>query len=292
MLVLTTKIDVRQYLQTPRRLGETIALVPTMGYLHEGHLSLVRMAKQKAACVIVSIFVNPIQFAPNEDLESYPRNIERDLTLLRDLGVDAVFMPAADEMYGAGGGTFVDVPELSNILQGSVRPEHFRGVATVVTKLFNITCPDIAIFGEKDYQQLTLIRRMSADLDMDIEILGHPTVREADGLAMSSRNVRLLPKERQAAVVINQALNQAQAFAEAQEALTASSLLTLVHEILAQEPLASVVSVDLRDAETLAPLSEAVEVTAVILIAVRFGNVLLIDQRVIPSKGLLPTAVL
>lgn len=279
MIICRTKADMRENVRNWKRVGQTVGLVPTMGYLHEGHLALVRMAIQKADRVVASIFVNPTQFGPNEDLATYPRDEKQDLDLLAAEGVDAVFLPSVEEMYGAGGGTHVDVPGLSGILQGALRPGHFRGVSTVVTKLFNIVAPDIAVFGEKDYQQLTLIRQMVRDLDMPLEIVGHPTVRENDGLAMSSRNVRLSEDHRSEAVMLNRALDRAQEFAKTGPAI--AELEAVVMSRLAQAPSAEVKSVDIRDAETLGALSGALDRPAVVLLAVRFGPVLLIDQRVI-----------
>ncbi|MBG6209319.1 pantoate--beta-alanine ligase [Labrenzia sp. EL_126] len=279
MIICRTKADMRENVRNWKRVGQKVGLVPTMGYLHEGHLALVRMAIQKADRVVASIFVNPTQFGPNEDLATYPRDEKQDLDLLAAEGVDAVFLPSVEEMYGAGGGTHVDVPGLSGILQGALRPGHFRGVSTVVTKLFNIVAPDIAVFGEKDYQQLTLIRQMVRDLDMPLEIAGHPTVRENDGLAMSSRNVRLSEDHRSEAVMLNRALDRAQEFAKTGPAI--AELEAVVMSRLAQAPSAEVKSVDIRDAETLGALSGALDRPAVVLLAVRFGPVLLIDQRVI-----------
>lgn len=270
---------VRGWKHAPEKAGETVCLVPTMGFLHEGHLSLVRMAQTRAERVVVSIFVNPTQFGPNEDLGSYPRDQVRDLALLDAEGVDAVFIPDVEEMYGSGGDTYVEVPGLSAILQGALRPEHFRGVSTVVTKLFNIVTPDFAVFGEKDYQQLTLIRQMVRDLDMPLEILGHPTVREPDGLAMSSRNVRLSSYHRGQAVILGKALTAAEELALSGR--EAEVLKQAVRDMLATAPAAEVQSVDIRDADTLAEVNGPVDRPAVVLLAVRFGSVLLIDQRVV-----------
>jgi len=279
MLTCPTRDAVRARVGALKRDGLRVALVPTMGYLHEGHLSLVRAAAEAADRVIVSIFVNPTQFGPNEDLATYPRDEERDLALLEKEGVDAVFMPSVEEMYGAGGDTYVEVPGLSGILQGALRPGHFRGVATVVTKLFNIVRPDIAVFGEKDYQQLTIIRQMVRDLDMPLEIVGHPTVREEDGLAMSSRNVRLTPEQRAQAPVLNKALCAAEDAAAI--GADVSDLEALIRTTLETAPEAEIKSIDIRDAVTLADLDGPLEKPAVVLLAVRFGTVLLIDQRVI-----------
>lgn len=279
MRICRTKADMRALVRVWRQSGETTAVVPTMGYLHEGHLSLVRKAKTEADRVVTTIFVNPTQFGPNEDLATYPRDEDRDLALLRAETVDAVFMPSVDEMYGDGGDTYVEVPDLSAILQGTLRPGHFRGVSTVVTKLFNIVTPDIAVFGEKDYQQLTLIKQMVRDLDAPLEILGHPTVREANGLAMSSRNVRLTEDQRTEAVALSLSLDEAEQLAETAPRI--DDLEAAVRSVLSDAPSGQIESIDIRDAETLAELSGALDRPAVILLAVRFGSVLLIDQRVV-----------
>lgn len=262
-----------------RRQGQTVGLVPTMGFLHEGHLSLVREAARRTDRVIVSIFVNPTQFGPNEDLTTYPRDPEGDLAKLRAEGVDAVFMPDVEEMYGARGDTFVEVPGLSGVLQGALRPGHFRGVSTVVTKLFNIVQPDVAVFGEKDFQQLAIIRQMVRDLDMPLQVVGHPTVREEDGLAMSSRNVRLAPEHRAEAPALSRSLAAAAELAASRPDI--AGLESAIRVVLAEAPGGKVESVDIRDAATLAPLTGKLDREAVVLLAVRFGPVLLIDQRVI-----------
>lgn len=279
MKICRTKAEMRDTVRDWRAQRETVGLVPTMGYLHEGHLGLVRMARENADRTVASIFVNPTQFGANEDLDTYPRDEARDLSLLEQEGVDAVFLPGVTEMYRPGEPAYVDVPELSGILQGALRPGHFRGVSTVVTKLFNIVTPDLAVFGEKDYQQLTLIRQMVRDLDMPLEILGHPTVREADGLAMSSRNVRLQPAHRQEAVALNEALDKAVLTAKTRP--TIEDLETVVRSRLEGSPSATVESIDIRDADTLEELSGTLDSRAVILLAVRYDTVLLIDQRVV-----------
>nr|WP_319385543.1 pantoate--beta-alanine ligase [uncultured Roseibium sp.] len=279
MKICRTKAEMRDAVRDWRAERVTVGLVPTMGYLHEGHLGLVRMARNNADRTVVSIFVNPTQFGANEDLDTYPRDEARDLTLLEQEGVDAVFLPGAGEMYRPGEPAYVDVPELSGILQGALRPGHFRGVSTVVTKLFNIVTPDLAVFGEKDYQQLTLIRQMVRDLDMPLEILGHPTVREADGLAMSSRNVRLQPAHRQEAVALNEALDEAVLTAKTRPLI--EDLETAVRSRLEGSPSATVESIDIRDADTLEELSGTLDSRAVILLAVRYDTVLLIDQRIV-----------
>jgi pantoate--beta-alanine ligase len=211
MKTLTTRAQIREQVREWRACGETVAFVPTMGNLHAGHGDLVTRARTLPARVVVSIFVNPMQFGPNEDFAQYPRTPSEDATLLANLGADALFVPDAADIYPQGyeQSTFVDVPPLGDILCGAFRPGHFRGVATVVAKLFNLVAPDIAVFGEKDFQQITIIRRMVADLCMPIEILGAPTTRETDGLAMSSRNRYLTPQDRAAAPAIYKALSAA-----------------------------------------------------------------------------------
>lgn len=284
MKVCTTKAETRATLAAFRKAGHTIGLVPTMGYLHDGHLALVKAATAECDRVAVSIFVNPTQFGPKEDLASYPRDTDRDLEMLRTAGVDVVFMPSPEEMYHADKQTIVDATALSRILIGKIRPGHFRGVATVVTKLLNITQPDRAFFGKKDYQQLRVIKTMVRDLDMPVRIIGVPTVREADGLAMSSRNVRLTPADRKAAVILNKSLIMADKLAA--EGITAKQLEREVRDLIDAEPRANVQSVDVRDAETLAVVRGAIIMPVVVLLAVRFGDVLLIDQRVVsPQKG-------
>lgn len=284
MKVCTTKAETRATLAAFRKAGHTIGLVPTMGYLHDGHLALVKAATAECDRVAVSIFVNPTQFGPKEDLASYPRDTDRDLGMLRTAGVDVVFMPSPEEMYHADRQTIVDATALSKILIGKIRPGHFRGVATVVTKLLNITQPGRAFFGKKDYQQLRVIKTMVRDLDMPVRIIGVPTVREADGLAMSSRNVRLTPADRKAAVILNKSLIMADKLAA--EGITAKQLERDVRDLIDAEPRANVQSVDVRDAETLAAVRGPIIMPVVVLLAVRFGDVLLIDQRVVsPQKG-------
>ena len=280
MQICPSKIRIGQEIARLRAAGKTIGLVPTMGFLHAGHLQLMRRAAQNADAVVATIFVNPTQFGANEDLSRYPRDLERDLALLRDEGVAAVFTPSPEEMYLPGADTIVDVPSLSGILQGALRPGHFQGVATVVSKLFNITQPDVAVFGEKDYQQLALIRKMVRDLDVPVRIIGHPTAREDDGLAMSSRNVRLSPAQRAAAKILNAALTQAEHHPQP----SAEAYVAQITQHLAGEALCDIKSVEIRDSEDLTALSGPLHRPAVILLAVAFGDVLLIDQRVIDPR--------
>ncbi len=270
-----------------RSRGGRIALVPTMGALHDGHLSLVAAARnwldaQGGGQVVTSIFVNPTQFGPNEDLATYPRDEENDLALLRQAGCDAVFLPQVADIYRSGAQTVVEVTDLSRMLMGRLRPGHFRGVATVVTKLFNIVQPDAAAFGEKDYQQLAVIRQMVSDLDVPVQILPVPTVREPDGLAMSSRNRRLSPAERGAAPVLNRALDRAAQMVADGAGL--SAVRAELRRLIGAEPLAHVRSIDIRDAATLSRIA-TIQAPVVILLAVRLGDVLLIDQRVAQPKG-------
>ena len=280
MQICPSKIRIGQEIARLRAAGKTIGLVPTMGFLHAGHLQLMRRAAQNADAVVATIFVNPTQFGANEDLSRYPRDLDRDLALLRDEGVAAVFTPSPEEMYLPGADTIVDVPSLSGILQGALRPGHFQGVATVVSKLFNITQPDVAVFGEKDYQQLALIRKMVRDLDVPVRIIGHPTAREDDGLAMSSRNVRLSPAQRAAAKILNAALTQAEHHPQP----SAEAYVAQITQHLADEVLCDIKSVEIRDSEDLTALSGPLHRPAVILLAVAFGDVLLIDQRVIDPR--------
>ena len=263
--------------------GAPIVLVATMGALHEGHLTLVSRARDWAderggGRVVTSIFVNPTQFGEAEDLAKYPRTEEADVALLTRAGVDAIFLPRAEDIYLPGAQTVVDVAGLSRVLMGKLRPGHFRGVATVVTKLFNITGCDAATFGEKDYQQLTLVRQMVRDLNTRVEIIPVPTVREADGLAMSSRNRRLTPQDRAAAPVLARALDRAQAVAA--EGATIAAIRREVAAVLAGEARGEVQSIDIRRAGDLAAFSGQPDQPVVVLLAVRFGGVLLIDQRV------------
>ena len=253
-----------------------VGLVPTMGYLHEGHLSLVRAARAGNAHVVTSVFVNPTQFAPNEDLDRYPRDEARDLALLEAERVDVVFAPAVDEMYPEGFQTYVTVDRVTQRLEGASRPTHFRGVTTVVLKLFNIAQPHRAYFGQKDAQQLAVIRRMVRDLDVPVEVIGMPIVREADGLALSSRNIYLSPDERAAALVLSRALRRAEELFAAGER-DAGVIRAAVEGMMAAEPLARIDYVSVADAGTLEEL-ETVDRAALVSVAARFGVTRLIDN--------------
>ncbi len=256
--------------------GKTVGFVPTMGFLHEGHLSLVRKCRQETDYCVVSIFVNPTQFGPGEDFHQYPRDEERDLALLRKEKVDLVFIPTAEEMYPEGYQTYVEVVELSRPLCGQFRKGHFRGVATVVTKLFNIVYPHIAYFGQKDYQQYLIIKRMVRDLNMPVEIRALPIVRERDGLAMSSRNTYLNPEERAQAVALYRALMKARKAYEAGER-SGEGVRKVVEEELARYSLVKVQYVEVVDGETLKPV-ERIEGKTLVAVAAFVGKARLIDN--------------
>jgi len=256
-----------------------LGLVPTMGYLHEGHLSLVRRAKAECNSVAVSIFVNPTQFGPNEDLSKYPRDLDRDLHLLEEAGVDLVWTPTPEVMYPAGYETWVEVEEMTRPLEGAQRPGHFRGVTTIVTKLFNAVRPTRAYFGQKDAQQAAVIRQMTKDLNFPIEIVVCPIVREADGLAMSSRNVYLDAGQRKAAKVLYRSLSAAKAAYEQGEH-NAESLRQIIKATIASEPLAQMQYVSCADYDTLQEL-EKVTGKTLLSMAVFFGKTRLIDNFVL-----------
>jgi len=273
---LNVVIGLDELRRARRRLDGEVGFVPTMGYLHEGHLSLVRRAREECRHIIVSIFVNPAQFGPGEDLSKYPRDVERDLTLLEPLSVDVVWTPTAGIMYPEGHQTWVDVAELAKPLEGAARPGHFRGVTTVVAKLFNAVQPDRAYFGQKDAQQAVVIRRMTLDLNFPIEVVVCPTVREEDGLALSSRNKYLDGEERKAAPVLYQALSEAKAAFDKGER-SAEALRQLMREVLAAQPLAQVQYVSCADQDTLDEL-QTVKGKALLSMAVFIGKTRLIDN--------------
>jgi len=259
--------------------NRTIGFAPTMGYLHEGHLSLVRASKKKADVTVVSIFVNPTQFGPKEDFRTYPRDFERDAGLLEKEGVDVLFYPDADKMYPGGYKTYVEVHDLQDKLCGRSRPGHFRGVSTVVLKLFNIVRPDYAFFGQKDAQQAIILRRMARDLDLDVRVEVMPIVREADGLAMSSRNTYLGPDERKAGLSLSRSLRQAKMRIDAGERRPAV-ILSAMKEMIAAEPLARIDYIEAVDMDTLEPVKEISEGTLIAL-AVFIGKTRLIDNMIV-----------
>jgi len=257
----------------------SVGFVPTMGYLHQGHLALVKQSRAENSVVIASIFVNPTQFGPTEDFKSYPRDTERDLAMLEKEKTDIVFMPSAEEMYPEGFNSWVDVEKVTDRLEGSYRPGHFKGVATVVAKLFNIVEPARAYFGQKDAQQVLVIKKMVADLNMNLEVIVAPTVRESDGLAMSSRNVYLNPQERQASIVLFKALTLARNRREKGER-NAETVRQEMTSLISKEPLAKIEYVSIADAQTLEELSE-IDKPALVSLAVRIGKTRLIDNMLL-----------
>jgi pantoate--beta-alanine ligase len=276
MIIVTT---LEELFYTRRLLDSPVGLIPTMGYLHEGHISLVKQAKKECKGVIATIFVNPTQFGPSEDLDKYPRNLERDLKLLEAAGVDIVWTPTAEVMYPADYQTWVDVEKLTKPLEGSMRPGHFRGVTTVVSKLFNATRPDKAYFGQKDAQQAAVIRQMTHDLSYPIEIVVCPILREGDGLAMSSRNSYLNPEERQSATVLYRALTSAKtAFTGGEK--NADKLRQIVKDVVSVEPKAQLQYVSCADYDTLTEL-EIVSGKALLSMAAFIGKTRLIDNFIL-----------
>ncbi|HAG07039.1 MAG: Pantothenate synthetase [Clostridia bacterium 62_21] len=278
MRVCHTVREVRDFVRAARAEG-LVGLVPTMGYFHDGHLALMHRARSECRTVVVSIYVNPLQFGPREDFRSYPRDPERDLRLAEGAGVDMVFMPDDGEMYPPGYATYVEVEGLTDKLCGRSRPGHFRGVATVVTKLFNIVRPDRAYFGEKDFQQALVIRRLAADLNLDLEIITVPTVREPDGLAMSSRNVYLSPAEREAATVLYRSLVKARDAILAGER-TPERVRHILAATIAAEPLADLDYAEVYGLPWLAGL-DRLEGEVLLAVAARVGRARLIDNLVV-----------
>jgi pantoate--beta-alanine ligase len=278
---------IAEYRRLRSELPEPVGFVPTMGYLHEGHLSLVREARAQAASVVASIFVNPSQFAPSEDLDSYPRDLERDLKLLEAEGADVVFQPTTGEMYPEGFDTWVNVEELTKRLEGASRPTHFRGVATVVAKLFQIVSPQIVVFGQKDAQQALVIHRLIADLAFEVELLVAPTVREPDGLAMSSRNAYLTPEERSAAPILRRSLLHAETlYADGER--RASTIRKRMEKLIGSEPLVQPIYVSIADVETLREL-KTIDRKALVSLAAHVGRARMIDNTILPpGEGLLP----
>ncbi len=279
MKTIESPAEMQRFAETARSRGERIALVPTMGYLHEGHLSLMHEGRRRATLLVSSLFVNPTQFGPREDLQSYPRDMERDCRLMESVPVDVLFAPDAAAMYPAGAQTWVEVTELTQGLCGQFRPGHFRGVTTVVAKLFNIVKPHIALFGAKDYQQLCAVQQMVRDLNFDVEIVPMPTVREPDGLAMSSRNSYLSAAERTVALSLSRALEAARA-ALARGERDPHLLAQTARAELDREGGLTVEYVEVRDATTLAQISR-VNAPTVVAIAARAGRTRLIDNTVL-----------
>lgn len=279
MITLATPSDMQRWTREQRLAGKRIGFVPTMGALHEGHLHLMRETRKHADAVVASIFVNPLQFNNRSDFDTYPRPMDDDLAMCAAIGVDAVYAPTAGAMYPEGFETHVEPGSLALPMEGAMRPGHFRGVTTVVAKLFGAVQPDVALFGQKDYQQLAVIRRMTIDLDMGIEIIGVPTVREHDGLALSSRNRRLTAEDRTASVVVPRAL-QAAVDALAAGERSAAALERTALDVLSTEPLGRLEYVKVFDAYRLTDL-DTVDSEAVIATAVWFGDVRLIDNMLL-----------
>ena len=279
MEVCTTPAALSAWSDRQRVAGRRVGLVPTMGALHDGHMALVSEARRHADVVIVTIFVNPLQFNRPDDFANYPRPIDDDLAICRTHGVDAVYAPVAATMYPDGFQTHVEPGALADVLEGAQRPGHFRGVATVVTKLFNAARPHVAVFGQKDFQQLAIIRRMAADLDMGIDIVGMPTVRESDGLAMSSRNRRLSPEQRAAAACVPASLRAVRDAIAAGER-DAEALVAVGRAVIEAEPLARFEHLELVDGETLQHVN-VVDDHSVAVTAVWFGDVRLIDNALL-----------
>ncbi len=280
MKIATTIAEVRAQVAAWKKEGLTVGLVPTMGYLHEGHASLVDEAVRQCDRVVASVFVNPTQFGPNEDLEDYPRDFDRDKALLEEHGCHLVFHPSVEEMYPEGAATYVEIhSDMPKQLCGKTRPIHFRGVCTVVSKLFNIVTPDKAFFGQKDAQQLAILRRMVRDLSYGIQLVGCPIVREADGLAKSSRNTYLNPQERQAALVLSQAVKLGQELV-AQGERDAAKLVAAMSAHIAAQPLARIDYVEAVDGVTMEPV-ETLQGTVLVAMAVYIGKTRLIDNFIV-----------
>jgi pantoate--beta-alanine ligase len=278
MEVIKTIEAMKEFSFQARRAGKTIAFVPTMGFFHEGHLSLMREGRRRGDLLIVSLFVNPTQFAPHEDLKNYPRDFERDCKMAEEVGTDILFAPEVDEMYPSDHQTHVLVEKVTQNLCGRSRPTHFRGVTTVVMMLFEIVTPHVTIFGEKDYQQLVTIRQMVRDLHRSVEVVGMPTVREADGLAMSSRNTYLLPEERKAALSLYRSLQRARELLQKGEQ-RASRILDEMNGILRSEPLVRMDYAQICDAYTLQDV-DRIEGDVVVALAAYLGKTRLIDNLV------------
>lgn len=282
MLIISSTKEMTAFTKAAHRAGKRVGFVPTMGALHEGHLSLVRAARTQSDLVVVSIFVNPTQFGPNEDFAKYPRSFERDAAMLESEKADCIFSPTVEEMYPAGATTWVTVEGLSEKLDGSSRPGHFRGVSTVVSKLFNIVQPDSAFFGQKDAAQVAIIRKMARDLNLDVEIVVCPIVREKDGLAMSSRNAYLNPEQRRQALVLSRSLQRAQQMnSQGQE--SAEELIRAGKEAVAQEPAVKLDYFEIVDSDTLEPLKDTRN-GALVAVAAYVGTTRLIDNALLPPK--------
>ena len=283
MLILTSAAEVTAVSQEARRDGKRVGFVPTMGALHEGHLSLVRTARAHTDVVIASVFVNPLQFGPTEDFSKYPRNAERDAAMLQAQKTDYLFLPSVEEMYPAGATTWVAVEGLGDKLDGRSRPGHFRGVTTVVAKLFNIVQPDFAFFGQKDAAQVAIVNKMVRDLNFDVRIVVCPIVREADGLAMSSRNAYLSPEQRKQALVLSRSLMRVQHLVDRGES-ESPRLLVAGTQVMAEEPAVKLDYFEIVDRETLDPVAD-VSGGALVAVAAYVGSTRLIDNIVVTGRG-------
>ncbi|MDH7512216.1 MAG: pantoate--beta-alanine ligase [Clostridiales bacterium] len=283
MRTLTRIAEMKAVVKELKAQSKSVGFVPTMGFLHEGHLSLVRECRKSADATVVSIFVNPLQFSPKEDFEDYPRDLDRDRRLLEGEGVDFLFHPESEEMYPEGYRTAVEVGGLQDKLCGRSRPGHFKGVTTVVLKLFNIVQPDMAFFGQKDAQQALILKKMVRDLNLDMEIRVLPIIRDQDGLALSSRNTYLNPEERQAALVLTRSLAQAKLMFEAGER-TAGSIVTAMKNLISREPLARIDYVEIVDLDELNPV-EMIDRDVLVALAVYIGKTRLIDNIIMEVKG-------
>jgi pantoate--beta-alanine ligase len=286
MEIIESPREMQDWSEAARRRGETIAFVPTMGFLHDGHLTLMREGRRYASRLASSLFVNPTQFGPNEDFARYPRNFEGDCAMMRTVPVDVLFAPQPEVMFPAGSQTWVEATEITRGLCGDHRPGHFRGVTTVVAKLFNIVKPHCALFGEKDYQQLRAIEQMVKDLNFDLEIIPVPTVRERDGLAMSSRNAYLSPEERCKALSLNCALRAVGVALKKGEIGTGAGAIAVARRILESTPGVEIEYVDARDAVNLAPINR-LNKPVVVAIAAKIGKTRLIDNMVFHPQELL-----
>ena len=280
MDIVSDPMELRERCRQWLRRGVVTGLVPTMGYLHAGHESLLRLARGRVEALVASVFVNPAQFGPEEDLQAYPRDLEHDAALAGKAGVDVLFTPSPEAMYAPGAATWVEVPTLARHLCGASRPIHFRGVCTIVSKLFLLVTPTLAVFGEKDWQQLAIIRRMTADLGFPVEIIGAPIVREADGLALSSRNIYLTPTERSEAVHINKGLALAAGLAASGERDAAAILAGAREYLAAHMPAGTVEYLECVHPGTVAPLAR-LDGPALFATAVRFSRARLIDNRLV-----------
>ncbi|MEA1968926.1 MAG: pantoate--beta-alanine ligase [Thermodesulfobacteriota bacterium] len=278
MKIFKKVAEMQAWSESIKKSGKKICLVPTMGYFHKGHLSLMEKGRELCSVLVVSLFVNPAQFGENEDLDAYPSDIEKDITLARDLGVSAIFLPDGNEIYPNGYQTYVELSNLPHHMCGLSRPVHFRGVATVVTKLFNIVKPDVAVFGLKDFQQFQVIRRMTADLHYNIEIIGGPIVREDDGLAMSSRNAYLLPEHRDAALTLSNSLKMAKEMIA--KGSSADAVRKKIKEYIESFPYTSIDYISLCDPETLEDVT-SLKGDLLVALAVKVGKTRLIDNMII-----------